>query len=75
VQVLLDCGVDPGARGRDGRTALMLASTAGRPAVVQLLIRRGADVNASASGVTAAACARRAHRLDIVAMLKKAGAK
>ena len=43
---LLDAGVDPNSRDREGRTALHLATMAGYVPWVQALLRRGAEVNA-----------------------------
>ena len=46
VTFLLDHGVDPGARrAHDGSTALHVASYSGYPALVELLLARGAPVN------------------------------
>ena len=44
---LLDNGADPGARNRDGGTALHAAAFMGRPEIVQLLLDRGADTSAA----------------------------
>jgi hypothetical protein len=47
IAFLLDQGVDPGARRpHDGSTALHVASYAGHPALVELLLARGAPVDA-----------------------------
>ena len=47
IAFLLDHGVDPGARRlHDGNTALHVASYAGHPALVELLLARGAPVDA-----------------------------
>ena len=46
VAFLLDHGVDPGARrAHDGNTALHVAAYSGYPALVELLLARGAPVN------------------------------
>jgi ankyrin repeat protein len=46
VRVLLGAGVDPDARGSDGFTALALGVRANHPAVVEILVRAGAAVDA-----------------------------
>ncbi len=50
VAFLLDHGVDPGARrAHDGNTALHVAAYSGYPALVELLLSRGAPVNVNDS--------------------------
>lgn len=50
VRFLLDHGVDPGARrSHDGDTALHVASYSGSPALVELLIERGAPLDVTDS--------------------------
>jgi ankyrin repeat protein len=46
VKMLLALGVDVNARNSEGRTALMGAAHKGRNEIVQLLVDRGADLNA-----------------------------
>jgi len=48
VRTLLDAGADVNSTGTDNQTALMLAITTGAPGqkIAELLIQRGADVNA-----------------------------
>lgn len=72
---LLDRGaqVDYGA-DRGVPTPLMLAAINGGPQMVQLLLDRGADVNAEAAGSTALTEAVRQGRAQVVALLLDAGA-
>jgi ankyrin repeat protein len=46
VRMLLDLGLDPNHHNNEGRTALMGAAGKGRNDVVQLLVDRGADLEA-----------------------------
>jgi ankyrin repeat protein len=46
VEMLLDLGLDVNARNSEGRTALMGAAHKGRNEIVQLLVDRGADLDA-----------------------------
>ena len=46
VQHFLARGVEVNSRDRSGTTALMRASMSGGPKVVNLLLKKGADVNA-----------------------------
>jgi uncharacterized protein len=46
VKMLLDLGIDVNGRNSEGRTALMGAAHKGRNEIVQLLVDRGADLNA-----------------------------
>ena len=50
VRMLLDLGVDPNAANQEGRTALMGAALKGRNDVVQLLVDRGAKLDAHDRG-------------------------
>jgi ankyrin repeat protein len=59
-----------------GQTALMVAVVSGRRAVVEELIRRGADVNrVDALEQTALSYARRSGASDIAVLLTSAGAR
>ncbi len=46
VTLLLDLGIDVNARNSEGRTALMGAAHKGRNEIVELLVERGADLDA-----------------------------
>jgi uncharacterized protein len=50
VRLLLDLGLDPNAANHDGRTALMGAAHKGRNDVIQLLVDRGARIDARDRG-------------------------
>ena len=50
VRMLLDLGLDPNAANNDGRTPLMAAAMKGRNEVVQLLVDRGARLDARDRG-------------------------
>jgi ankyrin repeat protein len=50
VRMLLDLGLDPNWANKDGRTALMGAAHKGRNEVVQLLVERGAKLDARDKG-------------------------
>jgi len=83
-QYLVDSGADVNARkpgggwgaaGSDGQTALQQASEFGYASVVELLIRRGADVNQEfKDGRTPLYWAARNGRKDIVEILIRSGA-
>jgi ankyrin repeat protein len=77
VKDLLDKGVAVDTRDPDGGTTpLGHAAWFGNAATAQLLIERGADVNAKKTdGATVLQLATLRKHNDIVAMLKKAGAK
>jgi ankyrin repeat protein len=54
MSILLERGADFNAKGKDGATALMIASQEGHPSCISLLLDRGADVNATGKdGATA----------------------
>jgi ankyrin repeat protein len=57
VALLLDAGADPDARGRDGRSAIRLATRAGRPETADLLRRAGARDDTTAVDRFLGACA------------------
>jgi ankyrin repeat protein len=48
--MLLDLGLDPNAANHDGRTAIMGAAHKGRNDVIQLLVDRGAKIDARDHG-------------------------
>ena len=50
VRMLLDLGLDPNAANHDGRTAIMGAAHKGRNDVIQLLVDRGAKIDARDHG-------------------------
>ena len=50
IRMLLDLGLDPNCANNDGRTALMGAAMKGRNDVVQLLVDRGAKLDARDKG-------------------------
>ena len=76
VKLLLDAGLDMNAtESEKGQNALMWATAEGHPAVVDLLIQKGANVNAATkSGFTALAFATTKNDSASVRLLIKAGA-
>jgi len=50
VRMLLDLGLDPNSANQEGRTPLMGAALKGRPEVIQLLVDRGARLDARDRG-------------------------
>jgi ankyrin repeat protein len=50
MKMLLDLGLDPNHSNNEGRTALMGAAMKGRPEVIQLLVDRGAKLDAHDKG-------------------------
>jgi hypothetical protein len=50
VRMLLDLGLDPNAANHDGRTPIMGAAHKGRNEVIQLLVERGAKLDARDKG-------------------------
>jgi ankyrin repeat protein len=76
VRWLIDHGADLNALS-NGRTALMIAASQGRPEIAKLLIDAKADLDLKSDSESLAAVdyARLAGRDDIVAMLRAAGAK
>src|SRR5688572_9843037 len=50
MKMLLDLGLDPNHGNNEGRTALMGAAMKGRPEVIQLLVDRGAKLDAHDKG-------------------------
>jgi len=75
VRALVSSGANPDARGRDGKTALMLAAEKGRAATVQVLLESGAKPDVQTlQGTTALGLAARNHHREAVRLLLKAGA-
>lgn len=72
LQAMLDRGVSPNLRDRNGRTLLMMAAENGRRETVKLLLERGADPKArSALGDTVLDAARRSGDPEIVRMIEQ----
>ncbi len=73
---LLSSGADPHGRGSDGRTPLIIASGLGRPRIVELLLRAGADVHTAEPrmGATALHKAAQSGAGDVIALLLDHGA-
>jgi ankyrin repeat protein len=75
VRALASAGVDPNAKGPDGKTALMLAAEIGRAGAVQVLLESGAKPDVQTlQGTTALGLAARNHHGEIVRLLLRAGA-
>jgi ankyrin repeat protein len=75
VRALASAGVDPNAKGRDGKTALMLAAEMGRAGAVQVLLESGAKPDVQTlQGTTALGLAARNHHGETVRLLLRAGA-
>jgi ankyrin repeat protein len=78
--LLLDHGLHLETRDEIGRTALIAACAAGDPALVAVLLERGADLNASTEGrfgetaLTAAGTARRGQPARVLEVLLEHGA-
>ncbi|MGH8220259.1 MAG: ankyrin repeat domain-containing protein, partial [Steroidobacteraceae bacterium] len=74
--MLLQAGANPDSPNQDGQTALMLASTIGSLPIAQMLIKRGAHVDAVETfrGQTALMWAAAEDHPDIVELLLKHGA-
>lgn len=73
---LIDEGADIDAPGSDGETPLLIATHRGDTAMIGLLLRRGASIDArsEADGRTALAAAAAERKLDIVRLLLERGA-
>jgi|GEM_PF-928956 len=79
VKLLLDKGADVDAKTKDGRTALLSASSMGNAEIVKLLLDKGADVDAKdegewTNGWTALKHAAVAGHPEVVKILLNAGA-
>jgi ankyrin repeat protein len=74
-RALLDAGADTNARSRSGETPLMLACAGGHPALVRLLIERGADVRAEAHGSNPLGFAIHYGHAEVARVLLEAGAQ
>lgn len=75
VEALLAADVDINAKSDSGLTALWKASFLGHLQMVRALLAAGADVDARSKHGTALDAVRQGGHLDIVRLLKKAGAK
>lgn len=72
LHAMLDRGVSPNLRDRNGRTLLMLAAENGHHDTVRMLLERGADPNArSAFGETALELAQRRGNPETVRLLQQ----
>ena len=75
VQLLLDHSADPNLRDGAGGTLLMLAAGGGHVPIVELLVKRGADIDAEHQehGFTALHCACLSNLPDCAAVLVRSG--
>jgi ankyrin repeat protein len=79
MKMLLDLGLDPNHANNEGRTALMGAAMKGRPEVIQLLVDRGAKLDANDKGnrdtdkVSSAAAGKTWQALDYAEGLVRVG--
>ncbi len=71
-----DQGANVNAESANGTTALMMAVRESKGATVDLLVKRGADVNhRNETNVSALAWAKRGNETEMAATLRRAGAK
>lgn len=71
LQAMLDKGVSPNLRDRNGRTLLMMAAENGRVDTVKMLLQRGADPKAqSALGDTVLDAAKRSGNAEILRLIQ-----
>ena len=75
VRVLLEHGVSPNKRGRDGRTALFAAAQQGSESLVALLVSKGARVDDAVDGLTPYEVADSRGNDAVTKVLKARGAK
>jgi ankyrin repeat protein len=75
VKRLINKGVDINERDDDGNTALIWASSLGHTAIVKVLLEKGADVNIKNNYEHTALKSVSYANLEIIGLLKKAGAK
>ncbi|MFB3896323.1 MAG: ankyrin repeat domain-containing protein [bacterium] len=75
IKYFLDAGINPNTANKDGVTPLMYVIYHGDTKIVDLMIQKGADVNAkTVNGKTALMIATENNKPNIVAILKAAGA-
>lgn len=75
IQELLTKGADIDARGKNGRTSLMLASMKGNTETVKLLLKKGSDINAKNDhGLTALNYAANKNQASVMRLLIRHGA-
>ena len=74
--MLIEAGADVNERNEFGSTALIIAACRGRNQLVDILLRSGAEINATVegSGRTALACAVEREHTETVRLLIEAGA-